>query len=198
MTARGLQTWAKMPVTVAKYQNVRGAKKIVGIPRFESFITKESSAIFGPARNLNRTPTKDEDKKFRKQTQFTDSRFHSSEPSSTLVSESIGTKTIGTKISSTIRELDSILTFPMLKTYTFEEKEELIPSVSADIDIPVLNSDKVMSLDKKASLPSVSKVIEKSRPPESQAMLDRWKKKMIEKLGEEGFALYQKGTFYDD
>ena len=55
-----------------------------------------------------------------------------------------------------------------------------------------------MSLERKASLPSVSKVLEKSRPPESQALLDRWKEKMIRELGEEGFALWQKGRFYDN
>ena len=193
MMAKGFQTWAKIPMTMAKYQNVRGAKKRV---RFrlpvQTFIEKEASVIFGPARNLDGTP-KDEEKIFRKQTQRTDSRFHSSEAPSTL-SPAI----LGTKSTSIIRELDSILTFPMSKTYRFEEKKELIPSVSADTEIPVLNSDKVMSLERKASLPSVSKVLEKSRPPESQALLDRWKEKMIRELGEDGFALWQKGRFYDN
>ena len=196
MMAKGFQTWVKIPGIMAKYQNVRGAKKRVRIRLpVQTFIEKEASVIFGPARNLDGTPI-DEEKKFSKQTRRTESRFHSSEASSTQASQA--SEILGTKSTSIIRELDSILTFPMSKTYTLEEEKELIPSVSADTDIPVLNSDKVTSLERKASLPSVSKVLEKSRPPESQALLDRWKEKMIRELGEEGFALWQKGRFYDN
>ena len=41
--------------------------------------------------------------------------------------------------------------------------------------------------------PSVSTVLEKSRPPEQQILLDKWKERMIGELGEEGFQKYQQG-----
>ncbi|CAD5119740.1 DgyrCDS8336 [Dimorphilus gyrociliatus] len=42
--------------------------------------------------------------------------------------------------------------------------------------------------------PSVTRILDKSRPPEEQFYLDRWKEKMIEKLGQDGFAQMQKDT----
>ena len=43
------------------------------------------------------------------------------------------------------------------------------------------------------AFPSVSKILEKSRPPESEFFLQRWMKNMIAELGEEGFKQHQKG-----
>ena len=121
MMAKGFQTRVKIPGIMAKYQNVRGAKKSVRIRSpVQTFIEKEASVIFGPARNLDGTPI-DEEKKFSKQTRRTESRFHSSEASSTQASQA--SEILGTKSTSIIRELDSILTFPMSKTYTLEEKK---------------------------------------------------------------------------
>lgn len=42
--------------------------------------------------------------------------------------------------------------------------------------------------------PSVTRILDKSRSPEDQFFLDRWKEKMIEKLGRDGFAQMQKDT----
>ncbi len=90
-----------------------------------------------------------------------------------------------------VRELDPILTFPLLEATP--NPTELVPRFSAETEVPILNSEEVAMLDKKSAMPSVSLVLEKSRPPEEQAMLDRWKAKMISELGEEGFAQWQKG-----
>lgn len=90
------------------------------------------------------------------------------------------------------RELDLILTYPFWKQADSSDMS-LVPSVSASAEIPILNSNEVNSLDRKSAMPSVSYVLEKSRSPEEQAVLDRWKEKMISELGEEGFELFQKG-----
>lgn len=44
-------------------------------------------------------------------------------------------------------------------------------------------------------IPSVSTVIKNTQSPQSEFFLNRWKGKMIEELGEEGFKNYQQDTF---
>lgn len=44
-------------------------------------------------------------------------------------------------------------------------------------------------------VPSVTKILGATMPASSRYVLDRWKATMIEKLGTEGFAQYQKDTF---
>ena len=47
MMAKGFQTWVKIPGIMAKYQNVRGAKKRVRIRLpVQTFIEKEASVIY--------------------------------------------------------------------------------------------------------------------------------------------------------
>ena len=177
--------------------------KKVHVPNHETFIEEESAIIFGPSRNSDGKPVeqKKREKSLRNRDNVDDKKIiHKvhikssvdTTPHQTDVTSAQPTDISGSKKPSLARELDSILTFPMGKT-VFEVSKELVPSVNAQTDIPILNSDEVTSLDKRLSLPSVSKILEKSRPPEEQAMLDRWKAKMIGELGEEGFALWQKG-----
>ena len=44
-------------------------------------------------------------------------------------------------------------------------------------------------------VPSVSKILEYTRPPESQLLLDKWKQRMIKKLGEEEFLKQNQSIF---
>jgi len=44
-------------------------------------------------------------------------------------------------------------------------------------------------------LPSVSKIIQATMPPDQREILDRWEQNMIEELGEEGFRQYKEDLF---
>lgn len=44
-------------------------------------------------------------------------------------------------------------------------------------------------------LPSVRKIIEETMPSERKTILNTWKKKMISKLGEDGFEKYRQGKY---
>ena len=177
----------------------RKARKYV--PNFQEFIAKETGLIFGPASSSDGTPViKKKDKTFTGDSRNNSNVLHKAQTKTSMdaslhsrdVAAGQQTDIHGSRRPSLVRELDSILTFPMGKTMPKDSKA-LIPSVNVQTDIPILASHEVTSLNKRVSLPSVSKVLEKSRPPEEQAVLDRWKEKMISELGEEGFALWQKG-----
>jgi len=78
--------------------------------------------------------------------------------------------------------------------YPFENelKKKLLKSQS-DID----DIDDYLSFPRKFSqkLPSVSKIIQATMPPEQRAILDRWEAMKIEELGEDGFQLMKKELF---
>ena len=71
--------------------------------------------------------------------------------------------------------------FPLLKSES---------SSPPSIDIHVL-MDEYETL--RQFTPSVSAIIELTKPPESRLLLEKWKQRMIEKLGEEEFLRQNKG-----
>ena len=91
-----------------------------------------------------------------------------------------------------IQKLDPILTYPF---FASDSSNSTIGNIDSVGPTPELNLEElVKGLSPRLAMPSVSKVIETSRSPEEQAVLDRWKQKMIMELGEEGFQQWQKGT----
>lgn len=55
-------------------------------------------------------------------------------------------------------------------------------------------SEKVVhEVPKRSDLPSVTNILNVTMSEKSKAALERWKKNMIEKLGEDGFAEYSRG-----
>lgn len=46
--------------------------------------------------------------------------------------------------------------------------------------------------------PSVTKILNSTMSEDAKAMLDRWKKRMIAQMGEEGFEIYKQGIFINN
>ncbi len=84
-----------------------------------------------------------------------------------------------------IQTLNPILNYPL-----FGSKDSKVTPPEVRLD------GMVEGLTPRLAMPSVSRVLEISRSPEEQAVLDRWKAKMIKELGEEGFQKWQKGTSF--
>lgn len=198
-----LSTRIHRPVTICYHVRRHASKKPRRkIENHEQFIQEQTNQLFGPVRNLDGTERPKHHRKNNTQrtsgASYNDSvkaLRNTSKIHVDVASSAPQILTPATGRKSIVRELDSILTYPMQKVIA--DSTELVPSISPDINVPILNSAEVTSLDKKSSLPSVSKILEKSRPPEEQAILDRWKEKMIAELGEDGFQRMLKGYLKD-
>lgn len=57
-------------------------------------------------------------------------------------------------------------------------------------------SDTIVHETRKRDLPSVTNILNVTISEQSKAALERWKKNMIEKLGEDGFNEYSKGKLH--
>lgn len=68
-----------------------------------------------------------------------------------------------------------------------EENYETFTTVSSDI---------IVHETPKRDIPSVTNILNVTMSEKSKAALENWKKNMIEKLGEDGFNEYSKGTIY--
>ncbi|CAG7730224.1 unnamed protein product [Allacma fusca] len=90
-----------------------------------------------------------------------------------------------TPISSDTRE-DS----KMNESNSQEESIIRVTSSVVPVSFPYLPNK-----DSKHKMPSVTRILGDTMPPEQRAVLERWEKKMREKLGDEGFRLYREGTF---
>lgn len=84
-------------------------------------------------------------------------------------------------VASSHSSLDSLIKFPMVLEIT---KSSLDASLSSIAEYRAQHC---------SVYPSVTAILNATRPPEAQFFLDRWQKKMIEELGEEGFRKYQQG-----
>ena len=49
-------------------------------------------------------------------------------------------------------------------------------------------------VDLRTSIPSVSAILDFTKPPEDRAILERWKARMIEQLGEDAFMKQNQGS----
>ena len=81
--------------------------------------------------------------------------------------------------------LDKLLMFPL-----FEPPSDSSFQVQ---DFDNLAHKDIIAGPLQGYVPSVSKIINESMPPESRHFLDRWEEEMIEKLGIEGFKQYKRG-----
>ena len=146
MMVKKCLTWTKLHGSLVTNNCVRYARKNVktGLPGHEFILAKETSAMFGPARN-------------------SDGALNYVESRQPLTKEKtpppLAYDIQNVRNLSTIRELDSILTFPMRKTID-EARELSLISDGIQAEIPILTSDAVTTLDRKTSLPSVSKILD--------------------------------------
>ncbi|KYM85136.1 Uncharacterized protein C20orf72 [Atta colombica] len=75
------------------------------------------------------------------------------------------------------------------------------PIMDSKQDFPI-QSTEILSISGKDDLktlkfPSVTKILTQTMSPESKLALEAWKKRMIEKLGQEGFEMHQKALLED-
>lgn len=83
--------------------------------------------------------------------------------------------------------LETILSFPLVNKSVFEPD-----NIKEQINkMNVLR--KYIETFSNSSIPSVSRILEKTMPEDRIEHLNRWKQNMINELGEEGFQKYQKG-----
>ncbi len=94
------------------------------------------------------------------------------------------------ELESNTNNLNSMLLYPLLKTVT----QPHIGTLNANSGVSEVSAFRAELGGRYASAyPGVTTVLGKSRPPESQFYLDRWKNQMTEQLGEEGFKKHMTG-----
>ncbi|NXK56365.1 MGME1 exonuclease, partial [Chauna torquata] len=86
---------------------------------------------------------------------------------------------------------------PPIKVETKTPKN-WFPLINPNKRIPLLNSDSNLPVKialPKAKIPSVTRILQQTIPPQQAFYLERWKQKMILELGKDGFAEYTKNLF---
>ncbi|XP_027309361.2 mitochondrial genome maintenance exonuclease 1 [Anas platyrhynchos] len=103
----------------------------------------------------------------------------------------------------TILEEDGLLYGQPLKHAPPDEAEtktpkNWIPLINPNKRTPLLDSDSSLPMKialQKTKIPSVTRILQQTIPPQQAFYLERWKQKMIEELGKDGFAEYTKNLF---
>ncbi|XP_051946631.1 mitochondrial genome maintenance exonuclease 1-like [Xyrauchen texanus] len=122
---------------------------------------------------------------------------------SSLVRAVVSSK-ISSKAPESIKDLDCQLCGPVIRSRPPSQERRMPKNLH-----PMLNQAKVHSeyvpgslarvnLQKdsnKPSMPSVTRILQKTMPSEQAFYLERWKRRMIAELGEEGFKEYSLGIF---
>lgn len=90
-------------------------------------------------------------------------------------------KTLECDLGNTSSHLSSLI-----REFPLTNNAELVPSLVQSLTH--LESSKILS-----GLPSVTTILQKTLPPESVLALEKWKQRMVDQLGIEGFQLYQEG-----
>ncbi|XP_076313918.1 LOW QUALITY PROTEIN: mitochondrial genome maintenance exonuclease 1-like [Tachypleus tridentatus] len=80
-------------------------------------------------------------------------------------------------------EIRQLLKFPIINPWRHDSKKTVFSGFEEETI--------VKELDSEAHYPSVTKILRKTMPAASVIALERWKKKMVAELGEEGFQTYQ-------
>ncbi|KFQ27110.1 Mitochondrial genome maintenance exonuclease 1, partial [Mesitornis unicolor] len=73
-----------------------------------------------------------------------------------------------------------------------------VPLINPNKRIPLLNSDSNYPIKialQKTKMPSVTRILQQTIPQQQAFLLERWKQKMTEELGKDGFAEYTKNLF---
>ncbi|NXL86857.1 MGME1 exonuclease, partial [Alectura lathami] len=73
-----------------------------------------------------------------------------------------------------------------------------VPLINPNKRIPLVNSDSNLPMKialRKTDTPSVTRVLQQTIPPQQAFYLERWKQKMVQELGKDGFAEYTKNLF---
>lgn len=100
----------------------------------------------------------------------------------------------------TILEEDNLLYGPRDKhrpTVKAEIKtpKNWVPLINPNKSIPLLNSESNLPMKislQKTKMPSVTRILQQTMSPQQAFYLERWKQKMIQELGKDGFAEYTK------
>lgn len=92
-----------------------------------------------------------------------------------------------TKYMSNFKRLPDII-IKNLPTFPIMGSKQECPTHSTEI-LSISGKDDLETI----TYPSVTKILMQSMSPESKLALEAWKERMIEKLGQEGFEMHQKG-----
>lgn len=123
-----------------------------------------------------------------------------SERYSSLV-KSVMSSRVSSQTPETLKAEDEHIYGPVVKTQTSALEPKTLHPFLHYKDSPETNEDKcgppariVLSRERgSAKVPSVTRVLQQTLSADQLFYLDRWKRRMIEELGEEGFKLYSQG-----
>lgn len=104
----------------------------------------------------------------------------------------------------TIFEEDNLLYGPPLKHTPSNKVETKTPKnwvslINPEKRVSLVNSDSNRPMKialQKSKVPSVTRILQQTIPPQQAFYLERWKQKMILELGKDGFAEYTKSKSY--
>lgn len=125
-----------------------------------------------------------------------------SERYSSLV-KSVMSSRVSSQTPETLKAEDEHIYGPVVKSQTSTSEPKTIHPFLPYKDTLETEEDNcgppariVLSREQGTSkVPSVTRILQQTLSPDQIFYLDRWKRKMIEKLGEEGFKQYSQGEF---
>ncbi|XP_025959997.1 mitochondrial genome maintenance exonuclease 1 [Dromaius novaehollandiae] len=109
-----------------------------------------------------------------------------------------------TRTPETLFEEDNLLCGPAdkhrspVKNVETKTPKNWVPLINRNKRIPLLDGDSNLPLKiglQKTKIPSVTSILQQTIPPQQALYLEKWKQKMILKLGKDGFAEYTKNLF---